>query len=67
MKKIIAGVALMLLTSVSYAKSFTCTGWTDGKLIETIKVNAAKAAVAETKAADRMRKAKLKVEYVKCE
>ena len=67
MKKIIAGVALMLITSVSYAQSFTCTGWTDGKLITTIKVNADKVAVAETKAASRMKKDKLVIDYVKCE
>ena len=67
MKKIIAGLALALITSVSYAKPFQCTGYTDAAVIEpSITVNASKAAVAETKAKDRMRKKGIEVAYVKC-
>lgn len=67
MKKIIAGLALTLITTVSYAKPYVCTGYTDTTRIEpSITVNAAKAAVAETKAKDRMRKDGIEVAYVKC-
>jgi hypothetical protein len=68
MKKLITGLVLMLLTTVSYAKTFECTGYADGSAIgAAIKVNAAKIAVAETKAKARMKKEGKKVDYVKCE
>ena len=68
MKKLIAGLVLMLITTASYAKTYECTGYIDGSSTEetTIKVQASKAAVAETKAYDRMKKAGTKVDYVKC-
>lgn len=60
-------MALMLITSVSYAKAYSCTGYLDGSPVgEAIKVNASKTPIAEDKAYDRMRKAKIKVDYVKC-
>ena len=68
MKKLIVGLALMLMTTVSYAKEFVCTGYLDGSQVgEPIKVNASKRAVAETKAKSRMDKAGLKVSYVQCD
>lgn len=66
MKKIIAGLMLMLVTSVSYAGSYTCTGYANGSVAGTIKINATKVAIAEEKAADRMRKSGLEVDYVHC-
>jgi len=67
MKKIIAASVLTLISTVSYAKPFQCTGYVDGAKVEpTITVNAAKAAVAETKGKDRMRKTGQIVDYVKC-
>lgn len=68
MKKHIVGLALMLMTSVSYAKSFECTGYASGSAVgPAIQVNAAKAAVAETKAKARLKKEGKKVDYVTCE
>ena len=67
MKKLIASLVLMLITTTSYAATFTCTGYADGSAVgEPIKVHAAKEAVAETKAKDRLRKAGTKVDYVQC-
>jgi len=67
MKKIIAGLALSLITSVSYAETFSCTGYIDGKTVgEAKKVNADKKIVAETKAASRLKKSGIKVDYVDC-
>ena len=66
MKKLIAGLALMLITTVSYAKSYECTGYVDGKAGPKLKVNASKTPVAEDKAYQRMLKAGTKVDYVKC-
>ena len=67
MKKLFTGLALMLLSTSSYAIAFECKGYADGAQVgETIKVNAAKAIVAETKAIARMKKAGLKVDYVRC-
>ena len=67
MKKIIAGLMLMLVTSVSYAEIYTCTGYANGSIVGTpLKVNATKVAIAEEKAADRMKKAGLEVDYVHC-
>ncbi len=68
MKKLITGLVLILMSTVSYAKSFECTGYADGSAVGApIKVNAAKAAVAETKAKARMKQEGKKVDYVKCE
>ncbi len=67
MKKIIAGLALSLITSVSYAETFSCTTYSDGKAAEEKqKVNASKKAVAESKAASRLKKAGIKFDYVDC-
>ncbi len=67
MKNIILGLALSLITSVSYAKSFSCTAYIDGKTVgEAQKVNASKGAVAESKAASRLKKAGIKFDYVDC-
>jgi len=67
MKKFIAGLVMMLITTVSYAKLYECDGYLDGvKIGETQKVNATKTPIAEDKAYDRLRKAKVKVDYVKC-
>ena len=47
MKKLIASLVLMLITTTSYAATFTCTGYADGSAVgEPMKVNAAKAVVA---------------------
>ncbi len=67
MNKQIAGLILMIISSGSYAATYTCTGYVDGSQAgEPIKVNAAKAIVAETKAYARMKKAGTKVDYVRC-
>ncbi|MCF7971319.1 MAG: hypothetical protein K9L22_09175 [Methylococcaceae bacterium] len=67
MKKIIAGLALSLITSASYAETFSCTGYIDGTPAgEVMKVNADKQSVAETKASSRLKKAGIKVDYVDC-
>lgn len=67
MKKIIAGLALLLMSSVSYAAEYTCTGYVGAEQAgEPIKVVASKEMVAETKAYSRFKKAGYKVDYVKC-
>lgn len=73
MKKIIFSLVLILVSTVSYAKTYKCTGYSDGKVVgESIKINASKTAIAETKAADRIRKReekegkKGKVGFVRC-
>lgn len=67
MKKFIATLALMLLTSVSHAQAFVCTGYLDGSTAgDPITVNASKVSVAETKAYARMKKAGVKLDYVRC-
>lgn len=66
MKKLVTGLALMLITSVSYAKAYECTGYVKGGTTPTITVNASKTPVAEDKAYQRMLKAGTKVDYVKC-
>ncbi|OQK17603.1 hypothetical protein AU255_06970 [Methyloprofundus sedimenti] len=67
MKKLIAGLALMLISSVTFAETFECTGYFNGAPVgPAIKVEASKTAVAETKAHDRMRKDGIKLDYVKC-
>ena len=70
MKKLIASLVLMLITTVSYATEFKCTGYFEGSPVgEPIKVNATKTPIAEDKAYDRFltkSKTKIKVDYVKC-
>ena len=67
MKKMIAGLLLTLVTTASYAKPYVCTGYLDGVQVgEPQKVNATKMPIAEDKAYDRLRKEKIKVDYVKC-
>lgn len=67
MKKLIAGLALMLITSTSYAAEFVCTGYIGSKQAgEPIKVVASKVMVAETKAYNRFKKAGIKVDVVRC-
>jgi hypothetical protein len=72
MKKIITALALTLISTIAYAKPYTCTGYLDGKAIgDPIVVNASKMAVAEDKAYDRMlykngKKRKEGIDYVKC-
>ena len=62
------GVTLMLMATASYATAYECKGYTDGKQIgETMTVNASKVIVAETKAYQRMKKAGLKVDIVRCQ
>ncbi|MCK4842058.1 MAG: hypothetical protein KAT04_09275 [Methylococcales bacterium] len=68
MKKLIVSLALMLISTASYAKTYNCTAYANGSVVgEPIKVNAAKASVAETKAKSRLKKAGVKVDYVQCE
>lgn len=67
MNKLIAALALMLVTTVSYAKPYQCTGYIDAvKVGDTITVNASKTPIAEDKAYQRMLKAGTKVDFVKC-
>ena len=67
MKKLIAGLVLMLTATASYATTYTCTGWYDGSVVgEPIKLEASKASVAETKAKARLKKDGHKVSYVDC-
>ncbi len=67
MKNVFTGLALMLMSTASYAITFECKGYADGAQVgEAITVNAAKAIVAETKAIARMKNAGLKVDYVRC-
>ena len=68
MKKIIIGLALVLMASSSYAEAYKCTGYAKGKVSgEPIIVNASKIAVAETKALGRiLKKTGVKVDYVEC-
>ncbi len=67
MNKIITGLVLMLMTTVSYANTYECKGYIDGDQVgEPQKVNATKTPIAEDKAYDRLRKAKFKVDYVRC-
>ncbi|NOQ17170.1 MAG: hypothetical protein GQ581_08935 [Methyloprofundus sp.] len=72
MKKIIAALALTLISTVSYAKPYTCTGYFDGKAVgDPIVVNASKMPIAEDKAYDRIlykdgKKRKEGLDYVKC-
>ena len=57
----------MLLTTTVHARAFECTAYIDGKATgEIMKVNAAKAIVAETKAFSRLKKEKITVDYIKC-
>ncbi|NOQ63989.1 MAG: hypothetical protein GQ582_05705 [Methyloprofundus sp.] len=67
MKKIIAAIALSLITSVSYAKPYKCTGYIDGEVAggERI-VNATKTPIAEDKAYSRLKKEGITVDYVAC-
>ena len=67
MKKIIIGLTLMLISSISYAKAYECKAYVDGLQVgETMTVNASKVAVAEAKAYSRMKKAKIAIDYVTC-
>ena len=68
MKKMIVGLTLMLIATSSYATAFTCKGYIDSKQVgEAIVVNASKVIVAETKAYQRMKKAGLKIDIVRCQ
>lgn len=68
MKKLITGLVLMLFATITNATEFKCTGYFNGSATgESIKVNASKAIVAETKAYARLKKAGVKVDYVRCE
>jgi len=70
MKQLTAGLVLMLITTVSYAKAYECIGYIDGAPVgKPLKVNATKTPIAEDKAYDRFltkEKVKIKVDYVKC-
>lgn len=67
MKKLIAGLVLILVSSVSYAETYVCTAYFEGSVVgEPIKVEASKASVAETKAKARLKKSGHKVGYVDC-
>ena len=67
MKKLIAGLVLMLATTASYATTYVCTGYYEGSVVgEPIKVEASKVSVAETKAKARLKKDGHKVNYVDC-
>jgi len=66
MKKIIIGLTLMLISSISYAKAYECKAYVNGKVKKTMTVNASKVAVAEAKAYSRMKKAKIAIDYVTC-
>lgn len=67
MKKLFATLILMLITTVSYAKEYVCVGYLDGSIVgKTIKVNASKLSVAESKAKSRLKKSRIKVGYVEC-
>ncbi len=57
MKKIMAGLVLMLAANAAYAIEYTCKAYTDGEQVgEEMKVNASKKIVAETKAKHRFKK-----------
>lgn len=58
--------ALLLTSSLSYAEAYSCTAYIDGVVVAETKVNASKAAVAEEKAADRLKKKGVVVDYVAC-
>ncbi|GFO73987.1 hypothetical protein BPLS_P0371 [Bathymodiolus platifrons methanotrophic gill symbiont] len=67
MKKLFAGLGLMLIATASFAKPYVCKGYIDGAQAgEAITVNASKTPVAEDKAYQRMLKAGTKVDYVQC-
>ena len=67
MKKITLTIALLLTSSVLYAKPYNCTAYFKEKVVEKMKVNASKDVVAEEKAADRLRKKGVEVDYVQCD
>ena len=69
MKKIMAGLVLMLAANVSYATEYTCKAYTDGVQVgEAMKVNASKKIVAETKAYQRFKKEGHKdIDIVRCD
>ncbi len=66
MKKITTTLVLTLISTASFATTYECTGYVGSKPVATIKIQASKMAVAETKSHDRMRKDGTKVDYVKC-
>ena len=67
MKKLIASLVLMLTSTISYAESYKCTGYIDGKPVgEPAQVTASKVAVAESKAYSRLKKSGITVDYVHC-
>ncbi len=66
MNKLILATALLLTSSLAYAEAYTCTGYIDGEAVKTLTVNAFKASVAEEKAADRLKKQGIDVDYVAC-
>ena len=67
MKKIIAGLVILLASTASFAGTYECIGYLDNvKIGPAVKVNASKTPIAEDKSYDRMTKAKVKVDYVRC-
>ncbi len=66
MKKIIVAVTLLLTSTLSYATAYSCEAYLKGEVVEKITVNASKAAVAEEKAADRLKKRGVDIDYVAC-
>ena len=67
MNKLIAGLLLTLISTVSFAGAYRCTGYFNNVAIDpSITVKASKAAVAETKAKSRMKKDGIEVDYVVC-
>ncbi len=67
MKKIIASLVLIAASNAAYATEYTCVAYIDNKEVEEpLKVNASKAAVAESKAYSRLKKRGITVDYVQC-
>ena len=67
MKKLIVGLVLMLVTSVSFAGKYECIGYLDNVQVGfVVKVNASKTPIAEDKSYDRMTKEGIKLDYVRC-
>ncbi len=68
MKKIFAISILLLTSTASFATTYQCTAYAGGsKVGDSFKVEASKAAVAETKAKSRLKKSGKKVDYVQCD
>ncbi|GFO71112.1 hypothetical protein BJAS_P0356 [Bathymodiolus japonicus methanotrophic gill symbiont] len=67
MKKIIAGLVILLASTASFAGTYECKGYLDNVQVgPAVKVNATKTPIAEDKSYDRMTKGGVKLDYVRC-